>query len=143
MNKKGMPRLLLEQETGQTKNNLSESDCNIIKEKKQMVFDLLPKGEEHAIRTSELVHLAGVRSARELQNRIATERDEGALILSSCRNGGGYYRPSDGEQGQQEIAAFIRTLRARALNTLSAIKTARKALEGIEGQLNLENAEGL
>lgn len=48
MNKKETPRLLLEQEPGQ-KNNHSEIDCNITREKKQMVFGILPQGEENAV----------------------------------------------------------------------------------------------
>lgn len=92
------------------------------------ISSLLLHGEDHAIPTADLVRLAGVKSARELQNRIAFERDRGALILSSCRNGGGYFLPADGEAGRQEIKAFIRTLNARALNTIRAFKAAMAEL---------------
>lgn len=136
-------RPLREQGAGQDKSNTSTDHYSIVQNEKQQIFDLLPQGEANAIRTCELVRLTGVRSARDLQNRIATERENGYIILSSCRNGGGYYRPSDGQEGQREIAAFIQTLRARALNTLKVLKAARKALEGAEGQITLDELEGL
>lgn len=107
------------------------------------VFDLLPQGEGNAVASRELVQMVGCKSVRELQCQIAAERDNGKLILSTCRHGGGYFRPADGEQGQQEIAAFIATLRARAINTLAAIKVARQALEGVAGQLDLNDLEGV
>lgn len=142
MNKKEN-RPLLEQEAGQDKGNTSMDHYSSVQGEKQQIFDFLPQGEANAIRTSELVRLTGVRSARDLQNKIAAERESGYIILSSCRNGGGYYRPSDGQEGQREIAAFIQTLRARALNTLKVLKTARKALEGAEGQITLDELEVL
>lgn len=93
---------------------------------RQSIFDLLPQGEGQAISTTELVKLAGAASARELQSMIATERENGALILS--RASGGYFRPSDGGEGRREIERFSATLRARALNTLRALRSARAAL---------------
>ncbi len=143
MNKKETPRLLLEQETGQGKNNLSTSDYNMSKEKKQTVFDLLPRGEENALPSRDLAKLVGCKSVRDLQSLIADERDAGNLILSTCRHGGGYFRPADGEQGKREIAKFIATLQARALHTLAAVKTARKALDGVAGQFAFNDVEGV
>lgn len=144
MNKEETSRPLLEQETGQAKSNISISDNTTNCSSGQTVFDLLPCGENNAVSSKELAKMVGAASVRELQSMIASERGNGALILSTCRSGGGYYRPSSGAEGQAEIAAFIRTLRARALNTLAAIKAARKALEGVEGQLTFfDELEGL
>ena len=111
--------------------------------KQGLVESLLLHGEENALPSSQLVRLTGFRSVRELQNEIASEREAGALILSTCRGGGGYFLPSDGEVGKREIAAFVATLRARALNTLRALKTAREALESLEGQVALDDLEGV
>lgn len=136
-------RPLLEQETGQSRNDLSNNQFTTNGNRVQDIFPILPFGEENAISSKVLAQMVGVSSVRELQHRVATEREHGALILSTCRNGGGYYRPSDGPEGHREIAAFIQTLQARALNTLAAIRAARKALEGVDGQLNLDDLEGL
>ncbi len=143
MNKKKAPRLLLEQETGQAKNGLTKSNCSITSEKRQTVCDLLPMGEENAISSKNLAQILGCKSVRDLQILIANERAAGNLILSTCRNGGGYFKPAAGEQGRLEIAAFISTLRARALNTLAAIKAARSALEAVDGQINFDELEGV
>lgn len=104
---------------------------------------LLLQGEQNAISSTELVRLTGFKSVRELQNEIARERETGALILSTCRNGGGYFLPSPGEAGRREISAFVATLRARAINTLRALKAAREALEGLDGQVSLDDLEGV
>ena len=111
--------------------------------KQGLIESLLLQGEENAISSGDLVNLTGVKSTRELQLIISQEREAGALILSTCRGGGGYFLPSDGEMGKREIAAFVATLRARALNTLRALKTAREALESLEGQVALDDLEGV
>lgn len=137
MSEKENPRRLGEQATGQSLDNLCANQHITKQGNGQAIFDLLPQGEENAVASKVLADLVGASSVRDLQHMVAFERERGALILSTCK--GGYYRPADGEQGQREIAAFIQTLRARALNTLRAIKTARKALEGVEGQLDLDD----
>ena len=116
-----------------------DSDCTTNPPRKQgLIESLLPTGEQNAIRASDLAHLAGVKSNRELRNMISRERAAGALILSTCRNGGGYFLPSGGEAGRREMEAFVATLRTRALNTLRAVKAARSALERVEGQIALD-----
>lgn len=111
--------------------------------KQGLVESLLLQGEKNALPSGELVRLTGFRSIRELQSQIANERGAGALILSTCRGGGGYFLPSNGEAGQREISAFVATLRARAINTLRVLKAAREALEGLDGQVSLDNLEGV
>lgn len=124
--------------------NIPCNDFTISVTRKQgLIESLLLQGEENAIPSSELVNLTGVKSTRELQLIISQEREAGALILSTCRGGGGYFLPSPGEAGQREISAFVATLRARALNTLKALKTAREALESLEGQVALDDLEGV
>ena len=122
--------------------SLSYNDFTTARPQKQgLVESLLLEGEENATPSSELVRLTGCKSVRELQNQIAHERETGALILSTCRGGGGYFLPAPGEAGQREIAAFVTTLRARALNTLKALKAAREALQSIDGQVTLDDLE--
>ena len=91
------------------------------------IMNLLPVGKENAISTADLVRLTGCKSARELQERIALERNAGAVICSSTT--GGYFCPVN----KAEIAEFCRSLENRASNTLSAIQSAKKALAGEEG----------
>ena len=101
------------------------------------VADLLLHGAENAIPTRELMQLCGCRTARLLQQRIQRERNAGALILSSAH--GGYYLPSDdSDVGRAEILRYERTLRARAINTLATLRTARRALRTLDGQLVMQ-----
>ena len=109
----------------------------------QSIFDLLPQGERNAIPSKKLAELVGAPSVRELQNRIATEREQGKLIISPCRNGGGYFRPSPGDEGRMEIERYIATLRARALNTLWVLRSAKAAVNASElaGQIDMDEME--
>lgn len=110
--------------------------------KTQTIFDVLPQGETNAICSKALAELVGASSVRDLQNRIAAERDQGKLILSSCR--GGYFSPSPGADGQAEIRRYISTLTARALNTLRALKAAKASLDnGIVGQVDFDELGAL
>lgn len=97
------------------------------------IASILPIGKERAIPTKHLVELTGCKSARELQQYIAVERKAGAVILSTCQDGGGYYLPAN----RGEIAEFAKTLENRATNTFIALKSARKALKETEGQLTI------
>ena len=99
------------------------------------IMNLLPVGKENAISTADLVRLMGCKSARDLQERIAYERNHGAVICSG--SGNGYWRPKD----RQEIQEFVRTMDARALNTLRAAKSARAALKIPAGQQVIEGSE--
>lgn len=93
---------------------------------------MLPVGKENAITTQDLVKLSGCGSARELQQRIAYEREQGAIICSG--SGRGYWRPKD----RKEIQEFVHTMNARALNTLKAVKSAKRALKVPEGQQSMK-----
>ena len=120
---------------------ISYTNCTTVPTKTQTVFDLLPQGEQNAISSKSLAELVGVASVRELQSVIAQERDNGALILSTCRGGGGYFRPSPGDKGRAEIERYIATLRARALNTLRVLRSAKAAVAASElaGQVDMDD----
>ena len=126
--------------------NFPESDFSTGSNKTQAIFDLLPVGENHAIQSKQLAEIVGVASVRDLQNRVASEREQGALIFSTCRNGGGYFKPSAGAEGRAEIERYIRTLRARALNTLHILRAAKAAVASdseLVGQIDFEEMEVL
>ena len=107
------------------------------------VAPLLGNGEENAMSTLQLVKRLGLRDSRTLRTLIERERADGVLILSTVRGGGGYYLPSsDPSQARDEIAAFIRTVHARAVNSQRALRAARRALRECEGQERIEEEKG-
>lgn len=111
--------------------------------KMQRIFDIFPQGEQNAVASRDLAALVGASSVRELQSRISEEREGGALILSTCRGGGGYFKPSPGDAGKVEVERYIATLRARALNTLRVLRSAKAAVSGSElvGQVDFDELE--
>ena len=107
------------------------------------VSPLLGHGEENAMSTAQLVKRLGLRDSRKLRAMVESERAEGALILSTVRHGGGYFLPSsDPSHARGEIAGFVRTVKARALNSLRALRAARRALRECDGQSRIEGGEG-
>lgn len=99
-----------------------------------VVKEALQEGKENAISAIDLCTYLGFDSIRELQKEIARERKAGAVILSTCQDGGGYFIPST----DQEVRQFIRTLENRARNTFAALKSAKRLLSG---SINAEVAE--
>ena len=93
-----------------------------------MVIDFLKRGKENAIPSRALAKMVGCKSVRDLRDLVAKERQQGAVILSTSRNGGGYYLPANAE----EVQEFIRTLDARARHTFLALRSARKYLKELE-----------
>lgn len=93
--------------------------------------EFLPKGKENAVSTTELCLIMGFDNARTLQADIAKARENGQVILSATT--GGYYLPKD----NAEIEEFIAILRARAINTFKALKSAKERLQEIDGQTTL------
>lgn len=89
-----------------------------------VVMEALHTGRENAISAQELCDYLGFNRVRELQNEIARERKAGAVILSTCQEGGGYFLPGN----DREVRQFIRTLENRAKNTLEALRSARGLL---------------
>ena len=94
---------------------------------------ILGIGKENSISSRKLAVIMGFDSIRTLQADIAKSRDAGQVILSS--SAGGYYLPANDE----EIEEFIAVLRARAINTLRAIKSAKGLLNETKGQISLDD----
>ena len=104
------------------------------------IMAMLPEGKKNAVSSDALTRILHLKSKRELQQRIAKERKAGALILSSST--GGYYTSKD----PAEVAAFVRTLENRAIQTFLALRPARKFLKEdeatmaeFEGQISMES----
>ena len=93
---------------------------------KTIVYDSLLYGRENAIPSAVLADMHMFRSVRELQKQIENERAAGLVILSDP-HGGGYYRSND----PRELKQFIRTIYARAGNTLRAAESAQRALDAM------------
>ena len=97
------------------------------------ITDYLPTGKENAIPSKTLAEILGFDTVRELQKAIERERQAGAVILSTCTEGGGYFLPAN----ETEIREFIRTLSNRAKNTRRSMESALDALDGMIGQMRL------
>lgn len=95
-----------------------------------MISDFLIKGKQNAVSSRRLADLVGCKSIRELQEIIARERAAGAVILSTCESGGGYFLP----ESVCEVREFIRTLESRGKNTLAALKSAKDYLKSCGGE---------
>ena len=89
------------------------------------ITDYLPTGKENAIPSKTLAEILGFDTVRELQKAIERERQAGAVILSTCTEGGGYFLPAN----ETEIREFIRTLSNRAKNTRRSMDSALDALD--------------
>ena len=106
------------------------------------VAHLLEHGIESVRTASELMQDLGLHDRRQLRLLIERERAEGALILSTVKGRGGYFLPStDPFQARAEIAAFVRTVHSRAVNSQKALRAARRALRECEGQLTLDREQ--
>ena len=117
----------------------SSEQYNTAQEEKQVILPLLSPGEENAVSTAELQKKTGLNS-RAIRLQVASEREQGALILS-CQ--AGYFTPSSGEKGRSEMACFIQTIRSKGLSTLRAARSARRALRQLDGQICMkERAHG-
>lgn len=99
-----------------------------------MVHEKLKRGKENAITSAELMKLCGFNDKRTLQMQISKERAEGAIICSTTVGQGGYYLPQD----KEEVQEFIKSMTSRARKTFKAIKSARKYMKIIDGQMSLE-----
>lgn len=92
---------------------------------KKTVYSALHYGRENAVPSKVLADRLGFSSVRDLQKAIERERADGAVILSTTQNGGGYFLSDDPD----ELRRFTRTLKAREKNTEKAAASAQKALE--------------
>ena len=99
----------------------------------------LGHGEENALRADALCSKTGYTSTRNLQAAIAQDRSAGIPILSSSA---GYFLPDAGEKGQQEAAAFYRSMYSRAVNVFRAASAAREYLGVLPEQIVMEERDG-
>lgn len=101
------------------------------------IFDVLPQGEENAIPGAEVERLLGI-SSRERRAEAARELNEGLLVLYSSQHPGGYFRPSDGEKGREEIRRFREREAARARAVNRKVRAVDAVLKQCDGQTQLE-----
>lgn len=102
-----------------------------------MVHEQLKRGKENAMTKAELMELCGFTDTRALQLQIAKERADGAIICSTTAGQGGYFLPQD----KEEVREFIKSMTSRARKTFNAIKSARKYMKIIDGQMCIEEQE--
>lgn len=113
-------------EAGPTKDFIMDR-CN----RQGVVEGVLPRGAEHAMTAAQLVDLLGLPSRRELGKLIAEERRAGALICSRADAPGGYFIPAT----RAELAGFEQATRRRAISTFKVLRSTRRALAELDGQL--------
>lgn len=100
----------------------------------------LKHGQENATSAATLCGIANT-TPRGLRRSIAAERAAGKEILYTP-GGGGYFLPSlDADQAQRERLAFYKTMRARAMCTLHALRPVARALGIPAGQLSMCESE--
>ena len=97
------------------------------------IMELLPIGRENAISADSLVKMLGCKNKRELRLMVANERNRGAVICSSAS---GYYRAKN----REEIVEYCRTMDSMATSIFQATRGAKKALEILEGQKEINGA---
>lgn len=128
-----------------TARSASFSTSNFITDRGQKqgkIASVLPSGESNAIQARQLAAMVGAPSVRALQTMISREcAATDALILSTSRNGGGYFLPQQGSAGREEIQRYIGTLTARARHTFLRLRAARRALARLDGQTGIEEVD--
>lgn len=122
-----------EQANGNAGSNFQNNFNPSAAENQSRILKLLPVGRQNAIPSPTLAQIMGCKSVRELQKMVERERRAGAVILSDT-HGGGYYLSDD----PAELRRFVRTLNARAKNTLRAAESAQMALNAVTGQECME-----
>lgn len=98
-----------------------------------MINEFLKRGYENRTSLAELMRTFNM-SSRAVRLQIEQERRNGALILSTTTQGGGYYLPKN----REEIKTFVRSMEHRSSATYSVLKTTRSILNETEGQLPFE-----
>ena len=103
---------------------------------KLCIYDLLATGEENALSRRQLAALLGI-SDRTVRYKIAAERRQGLLILSTTEGGGGYFKAAN----REELRRFVASMTSRGRETFAAVTAARKALAEMEDPAEREGAE--
>lgn len=96
-----------------------------------MIKELLGVGKANIKTTHELMVALKIDNPRVIKQLVNQERKDGAVILSSCGNTGGYYLPStDDKSKEQELKEFINTMNRRkkelTKTTASAVEELKK-----------------
>lgn len=104
------------------------------------IFDVLPQGEENAIPGREIDRRIGT-TPRDRREQAARELEQGYMVLYTSNAPGGYFRPSDGEKGRNEIKRFREREAARARSISKKVKAADAVLKQCDGQTALDPAE--
>lgn len=101
---------------------------------KQVILPILRCGAENAVSTEDLQRITGMDS-RSIRAQVAAEREDGALILSGQR---GYFLPSPGEKGREEMVRFVQTIQSKGISTLKAAVPTLQALRVLNGQVSIK-----
>lgn len=101
------------------------------------IFYILPRGKENVIPGSEIDHLLGI-TPRERRAQASRELARGMMVLYTSEPPGGYFRPSDGENGRAEIKRFREREAARARAITEKVRAADAILKQFDGQTQLE-----
>lgn len=101
----------------------SQKKYNTGKDEKS-IYDLLPVGAENAVGRRQLSALTGLPD-RQLRRKIAAERMEGLLILSSTAEvGGGYFRAAN----VAELRRWVAMMQSHISAVLAVIRAAQEAI---------------
>ena len=102
------------------------------------ITEYIPYGAVNAIDRYDLLmavrNVLGYISDREMRRMLEYSRQNGNIIIN-FQNGKGYFRP----ENKEEIEKYIRQEEARAKKIQFNLKSARKALRKLEGQLTLDD----
>lgn len=102
------------------------------------ITEYIPYGAENAITRDDLLKVAQyfVEGITDRGMRALLERSkQNGNIIINFQNGKGYFRP----ESKEEIERYIRQEEARAKKIQFNLKSARKALRKLEGQLTLDD----
>ena len=94
------------------------------------IFQLIPHGYDQRVLTKQLTSIGEFKTPRHLQRHIELLRNSGAVIASTCQDGGGYYIP----QTALELRMYIQTCENRAESTLRSLEAAKQALKQMESE---------
>lgn len=96
---------------------------------------ILSYGKDNSISANELQMIMGFDNPRSLRSDIHKARLSGQVILSTCKESGGYYLPAN----DGEVQEFIATYSSQALSLLRVLRSARQYLNRDESQLSLSD----
>lgn len=101
------------------------------------ISEYVPYGAANAISRHDLLEVVrsvfGDISDREMRRMLEYSRQNGNIIIN-FQNGKGYFRPDC----KEEIVKYIQQEEARAKTIHFNLKSAKKALRVLEGQLTID-----